>query len=244
MSWGTIDPGHSGQSARCMPVVPATRTDAVAPRPELELIVERQPLGRPTGGSASARWLAAGLGVLGACVIAAMPAGPRAARADGTAGIASASELDPATAALVAGHVRIVVAHPKSVTIEFPEDHALLRGQTMAIAGTAPSRPHASKTGVHIVEVEVVSRGALIGHALMPVYSGRYAGTITLVAAAASAPGLVRVRAADPPTQTWVERTVTIRADGAPQTPDVAASDDAQLACPAPWAWTHAPGHR
>jgi hypothetical protein len=210
MRWGTIQPQRGGQSLRAMPIAP-TDEAMWESGPGPELIVEPERIGHRTGRLMSTRWLAAGFGVLALFVVAATPSSP-ATQAD-----APGSEQSVAAAPTPSGRPpsprfeAMITTRPASVSLEFPEEGAFIAGPTIAVAGRTLSRPHASSAHVRAVEIELITGSSLVGRSVLPVYSGRFAGTIAVVGARRTAPATVRVRVADLPTRTWIERPVTLR---------------------------------
>jgi hypothetical protein len=178
--------------------------------------VERQ-------GGSSRGWIppAALLLALGVVVVAAWPMGgspdrssvgaPAVVPAELAAGAAAdPAASDPAKAGASLDPVR-PEPRPKrgtGVYIEIPEVDAFLTAGTIAVAGRAYGRPHER---VRAVEVEIRSAGRVIGGVTLPVYSGRFAGVVTLVDGPSWPHADVRIRRDGGSDRSWVERTVAIR---------------------------------
>jgi hypothetical protein len=138
-----------------------------------------------------------------------------------SAELAAAAATDPAATAPAGTDSAMAVAGADAarsepplkrgtgVNIEIPEADAFLTAETIAVAGRAYGRPHGPR--VDAVELQIRSAGRVIGGVTLPVYSGLFAGVVTLTDAPSSRRVDIRIRREGGSDRSWVERTVTIR---------------------------------
>lgn len=118
-------------------------------------------------GCAVGAWSAWGLDQVASAATAAVAAGPAVAAEPAV--VAEAVAAPAATGGPAAG---------RSLFVAIPRDGDYLTSTTIPVAGTALGRPHGPR--IETIHVELITGGQVIDAADIDVFSGRFAGALTV----------------------------------------------------------------